>query len=221
MTTLAGKAKITRRWRKKRKWRPIEESVRVFRKVQILDLGMTVFKRRRENILKYGKRFLTTFPDIEIPGMKRKKFVISVSQDVSGGSTVGVAISLVDVAKKQQEKNSFPLIIASANLSFGSNSVKVVELRNSQTKKQILKKSKGDSWLDRFKARTGVYWADYLLKKIEVHAKKTGFKEVRIMGEIGFPRKSFEEEMRITTFHWNTASKNMYSPFRDYYRKIL
>ena len=119
------------------------------------------------NILLYGRKFLTTYPEQTIAGKKRTKYKVGVGASLFE-SPVCISIELCPTGKNVSETGS--KMLASAKLGFNPGVVIVVPQGVWRKKRE----------LDRFKTITGTSWADFLLEKIESHAKEKGYAEVRI-----------------------------------------
>jgi hypothetical protein len=108
---------------------------------------------------------------LEVKGMKRRKFCVSVIAS-RFESPVSVAVWLRDTIKKPEKTKFLPEALAEARLSFEKNAVIVTALQGKRSKK---------NWLDRFKSITKYSWAEYLIERIEEHAKRNGFDKIKIV----------------------------------------
>lgn len=121
----------------------------------------------QHNAALFGKEFIETFPKTELRGKKRKKFVVSICKAFFESSySVGLRAKATGSGKEISE-----FAFANAKLGFQKNTL-IVEALNATKGKQ--------PELERFREMHGKPWANYLLEKAEEHARKCGFKKVKI-----------------------------------------
>jgi len=162
MKNLVRKALAPVRWRTKR-FGQIRKSVSYYSS-----------NARKSSIEMHGLPFITSFPEIRIQGMKRREFNVGISTSTYE-SPVAVSLSILDASKKPVKDQRYfkrdPKEIAQAKISFRKKIVVVEALQGELGSIE---------WLDRFRNKTGVSWAQYLTARIEEHARKMGFKQVKI-----------------------------------------
>ncbi len=139
----------------------------------------------RRELRRYGKLFITSFPKIVLAGKKRSRFNIEIDYRLVGPRVKVVlkkellgkanpAFGMEKKFKKELDAIARPEI-ARIMLGFEKRAI-VIELM--QGGYDLKHKIEAD--LDRFRKMHGQQWASYLVETIERHAKKSGFRQVKI-----------------------------------------
>ncbi len=158
------KAVAAARWRTKR-FRQLRDNAKAFGS---MDEDENHCKPTGPKMVKYGKLFLTTFPETALKGKKRTSFIVSA---VPAQYESPVSIALIATNKKGLPENLLKhFVVAEVRLSFEKKAVIIFPQGRKGTQPQ----------LDRFHQSTGLPWANFLIKQIEEHARKTGFRQVKI-----------------------------------------
>lgn len=124
----------------------------------------------KSSALKYGKLFLTAFQSSQIPGRKRTRYLIDVGRS---GRHSGVCIGLYVERTGKEEGKERPVKIAEAGLIFDDeHTITMV----------FLGERNQESLLTRFNTLEKTKWGNRLCEEVETHAKKCGFKKLRIRG---------------------------------------
>lgn len=130
------------------------------------------------NIKKYGRVFLSTFPETSIPGMKRKKFSVIIPLSLSPLSNSPVVIlQIISSPKPKLKKDTNPpktepnRNLAYTYLNFEKKVIIIDEVQALEDMQQ---------WIDRFKSKTKTHWATYLAQQIEKHARNTGYAQLKL-----------------------------------------
>ncbi|MDO8647429.1 MAG: hypothetical protein Q7R70_03365 [Candidatus Diapherotrites archaeon] len=171
---------VAAKWRSERLQqarKSLHDKLRVFK-------GASAHQRRmyadlRKTIV-FGKKFLSTFPEIEVRGKKRKKFALFLSR-TDWESPVSIALNVQDVPKGSNLPGAWhPRLmqskLAEAGLEFDKNSV-IMTLQGRQLTER---EQKAKPLLDLFKNCSGKSWADFLVERVEEHARQLGFKQCKI-----------------------------------------
>jgi hypothetical protein len=111
-----------------------------------------------------GRGFLESFERIEIKGKKRRIFVVSTSE-AKFESDNSIALQTRGLETEKEEK------LAEVKLGFESNAVIVEAIQGFRGMQPEL---------ERFREMHGKPWANYLIEKVEKHAKKLDFSKVKI-----------------------------------------
>jgi len=170
------------------------------------------YRRIRKSFV-FGKKFLATFPEIEVRGKKRNKFVVLAS-DSEHETPMSIALKVQNAPKPKRLPGAWnPRVmqgkLAEAKLEFDGKNV----IMSFQGKQLTERGQKVKPLLDLFRSCTGRSWAEFLVESVEDHAKNCGFKKCvirrpeslyfykkpAIIGENGMPRRvaTPEEAARI------------------------
>lgn len=184
----------------------------------------------KHEIIRYGSRFLATFPEYTIPGAKRSRYKIQISPSTFE-SPVSVALKLVSTAKlpekgmrpAEKAPEIPPVDIAEAGLGFREHAVIIESLKGVKD---------FQSHLDRFKRMNdNIPWAEHLVGQVENHARSTGFREVRIRKpeasfwydhlKIKSPEEAEKIRTRMNRLYSGVATKMGYRSVGDFFVKYL
>ncbi|GEM_PF-2337848 len=124
------------------------------------------------NINRFGTQFLATFNPIELKAKKGKKFVIAKTEaDLESP----VAIALLEIPANADFSKMDPInarysAIAKLALGFKKNAVII----------EIIQGGRHQVSLERFREMHGAPWANFILRQVEKHAARSGFRAVQI-----------------------------------------
>ncbi|MAG17853.1 MAG: hypothetical protein CL944_00055 [Candidatus Diapherotrites archaeon] len=152
-----------------------------------------------KDLLRFGRKFLLSFPEQIVRGKKRTRYVIGLSKGVNESNFV-VGLRL-ESQTGERERN-----LGSVSLGFDKDSV--IMIPNGHFGEQPM--------LDRFKHITEKPWANYLVELIEEHARKNGFQQVKIPVpeslyyyknpvNVDSERETEQVRRRMRTFYGNVA----------------
>ena len=117
-------------------------------------------------VRQFGKRFMTTFPEITLGEKKRNVFVVSA--DISYHESPVAVVLWREPAREITGARGAAL--GEAKLLFEKDAVTMLFQGG----------RKAQPWLERFREMHGVPWAEFLAEKVEEHARRCGFRQVRI-----------------------------------------
>jgi len=153
------------RWRGK-KFRSLRENTGVFGSV---DEDENLRRATGPSMVRFGKLFLTTFPVTKMSGKKRTHFTVTTfPSNYESPVSVGIAAIKGKGAPAERLKN---LVVAEALLTFERNAV-VICLHG---------RRRAQPELERFRLAAGMPWAEFLVQKVEAHARACGFRQARIV----------------------------------------
>jgi len=155
-------------------------------------------------VRQFGKRFITTFPEITLGEKKRNVFVVSA--DISYHESPVAVVLWREPAREITGARG--AAFGEAKLLFEKDAVTML----------FQGERKAQPWLERFREMHGMPWAEFLAEKVEEHARRCGFRQARIaapetleyykkplvrderlerkMRELGLPQNITNEQLR-------------------------